>query len=183
MMKTLAIIGVAVLVVIAAILIYAATKPDSFRVQRTAAINAPPNEIFPYIDELRRWMAWSPYDPKDPGMKRAYSGAESGKGAVYEWDGNRNVGKGRMEIVEATPPARVLFKLDFVKPFEAHNTVEFTLEPGNGQTNVTWAIYGPSPYFAKVMGVVMGLFVSMDDMVGNDFVAGLANLKAVVEKK
>jgi hypothetical protein len=182
-MKTLAIIGVIVLVVIAAILIYAATKPDSFRVQRTVAIEAPPEKIFPHINELKRWMAWSPYDPKDPGMKRSYSGPEGGKGAVYEWDGNGSVGKGRMEIVEATSPGRVLFKLDFIKPFEGHNMAEFTLEPGNGQTNVTWAFYGPSPYYAKVMGVVMGLFMNMDDMVGNDFVAGLANLKAVVEKK
>lgn len=183
MMKTLAIVGVIVLVAVAAILIYAATKPNSFRVQRSAVIDAPPNEIFPYINELKRWAAWSPYDRKDPGTKRTYNGPESGKGAIYEWDGNKSVGRGRMEIVEVTLPGRILFKLDFIRPFEAHNMAEFTLEPGNGQTNVTWALYGPSPYFAKVMGVVMGLFMNVDDMVGKDFVAGLANLKTVVEKK
>jgi uncharacterized protein YndB with AHSA1/START domain len=178
MRKILTIVGAVVLASIAAILVYAATKPDSFRVERSTAMNAPPEKIFPYIDGLKRWTAWSPYEGRDPAMKRAYSGAESGKGAVYEWDGNDNVGKGRMEIVDSTPPHRVVIKLDFLKPFEGHNMAELTVEPKDGQTIVTWAMYGPSPFMTKLIGT----FMDMDDMIGRDFAAGLAKLKTVVEK-
>ena len=110
-------------------------------------------------------------------MRRAHSGAASGPGAVYEWEGNRDIGKGRMEITEASPPARVTIKLDFVKPFEAHNIVEFTLEARGDSTTVTWALHGPMPYVSKLMSV----FFSMERMVGADFEAGLASLKAVAE--
>jgi uncharacterized protein YndB with AHSA1/START domain len=178
MRKILTIVGAVVLASIAAILVYAATKPDSFRVERSTAMNAPPEKIFPYIDGLKRWTAWSPYEGRDPAMKRAYSGAESGKGAVYEWDGNDNVGKGRMEIVDSTPPHRVVIKLDFLKPFEGHNMAELTVEPKGGQTIVTWAMYGPSTFMTKLIGT----FMDMDDMIGRDFAAGLAKLKTVVEK-
>ncbi len=182
MLKALAYIAAALVVVIAGILIYAATRPDNFRVQRSATIKAPPEKIYALINDLPGWRAWSPYEKKDPDMKRSFSGPPSGKGAVYEWDGNKNVGKGRMEITEATPPGKILIKLDFIKPFEGHNTAEFTMEPKGDSTVVTWAMYGPCPYVAKVMGVVMGLFIDMDDMIGNDFAAGLANLKTVAEK-
>ncbi len=182
MLRTIAYIAAAIVVVVAGILIYAATRPDTFRVQRSATIKAPPDKIFALINDLHAWSAWSPYEKKDPAMKRTFGGAPSGKGAVYEWDGDKNVGKGRMEITEATPPGRILMRLDFIKPFEGHNTVEFTMEPKGDSTVVTWAMFGPCPYFAKVMGVVMGLFMNVDDMVGNDFVAGLASLKAVAEK-
>jgi hypothetical protein len=182
MLKTLAYIAAALVVVVAGILIYAATRPDTFSVQRSASMKAPPEKIFALINDLRSWGAWSPYEKKDPAMKRAFSGPSSGKGAVYEWDGDKNVGKGRMEITEATPPTKVLIKLDFIKPFEGHNTAEFTMEPKGDNTVVTWAMYGPCPYMAKVMGVVMGLFMNMDEMIGNDFAAGLASLKATVEK-
>ncbi len=178
MRKILTIVGAVVLATIAAILVYAATRPDSFRVERSTAMNAPPEKIFPYIDGLKRWTAWSPYEGRDPGMKRAYSGSESGKGAVYEWDGNDNVGKGRMEIVDSTPPHRVVIKLDFLKPFEGHNMAELTVEPKGGQTIVTWAMYGPSTFMTKLIGT----FMDMDDMIGRDFAAGLAKLKTVVEK-
>ncbi|OYY36902.1 MAG: polyketide cyclase [Rhodospirillales bacterium 24-66-33] len=174
----LAIVVAVVLATIAAILIYAATRPDSFRVERSATMNAPAEKIFPYIDGLKRWTEWSPYEGRDPAMKRAYSGAESGKGAVYEWDGNDNVGKGRMEIVDSTPPHRVVIKLDFLKPFEGHNMAELTVEPKGSQTIVTWAMYGPSTFMTKLIGT----FMDMDDMIGRDFAAGLAKLKTVVEK-
>jgi uncharacterized protein YndB with AHSA1/START domain len=178
MRKILTIVGAVLLATIAAILVYAATRPDSFRVERSTAMNAPAEKIFPYIDGLKRWTAWSPYEGRDPAMKRAYSGAESGKGAVYEWDGNDNVGKGRMEIVDSTPPHRVVIKLDFLKPFEGHNMAELTVEPKGGQTIVTWAMYGPSTFMTKLIGT----FMDMDDMIGRDFAAGLAKLKTVVEK-
>ena len=112
-------------------------------------------------------------------MKRTYSGAASGKGAVYAWEGNRNVGSGRMEITEASPSSKVMIQLDFIKPFEGHNITEFTLQPAGGATNVTWTMQGPSPFITKVMGV----FINMDKMIGRDFEAGLANLKSVAEGK
>jgi carbon monoxide dehydrogenase subunit G len=173
----LKIIALVVVVLVAAVLIYAATKPDTFRVQRSASIKAPPEKIFPLINDLHSWGAWSPYEKKDPAMKKTYSGAANGLGAVYEWEGNKDIGKGRMEIAESSPPSRVMMKLDFVKPFEAHNIVEFTLEPNGDSTDVTWAIHGPSPYMSKVMC----LFFDMDSMVGKDFETGLANLKTVAE--
>jgi len=178
MLKTLAVIAGIIVVAVAAVLIYAATKPDAFRVQRTATIDASPEKIYPFVNELKRWTAWSPYEARDPAMKRTYSGPESGKGAVYEWDGNSSVGKGRMEIVETSPPGKVRIQLDFIKPFEGHNLAEFTMEPKGGQTVVTWAMYGPSPYLSKVIGT----FMDMDEMIGKDFAAGLANLKAAAEK-
>jgi uncharacterized protein YndB with AHSA1/START domain len=174
MLKT---VGIVLVLLIAGVVVFAATRPDSFRVQRTASIKAPPEKIYALITDLKGWKAWSPYDKKDPAMKRTLSGAPSGKGAIYEWDGNKDVGKGRMEIADATPPSKVLIKLDFIAPFEAHNTAEFDLQGKGDTTDVTWAIYGPSPFVAKVMG----MFFNMDKMIGSDFESGLANLKAVAE--
>jgi uncharacterized protein YndB with AHSA1/START domain len=178
-LRFLAILAALVVVVVAGILIYAATKPDSFSVQRSAIIKAPPDKIFALITDLRGWSAWSPYEKKDPDMKRTFSGAASGKGAVYEWTGNKDVGQGRMEIIEAAAPSKITIKLDFLKPFEGHNTAEFTMVPAGDNTTVTWAMYGPSPYVAKIMGTLFDL----DKMIGNDFEAGLASLKSVAEKK
>jgi hypothetical protein len=178
MLKTLAIIGVVVVIAIAGILLYAATKPDSFRVQRVALINAPSDKVFPLIDDFKAWPAWSPYEKKDPAMKRSFGAVTAGKGATYAWEGDKNVGQGSMEIVESGP-RKVLIKLDFLKPFEAHNMGEFILEPKGDSTAVTWAIYGPSPYMSKVIGT----FMNIDDMIGRDFEKGLADLKATAEKK
>ena len=171
-------IAIVVVVLIAALLIYAATKPDTFRVQRSASIKAPPEKIFPIINDFHNWGTWSPWEKKDPAMKRTLGAIASGKGAVYEWEGNNEVGKGRMEIAESSPPFKVAIRLDFVKPFEAHNTVEFALEPNGEATNVTWAMQGHTPYFAKIIHV----FFDMDSMVGKDFEAGLANLKTIAER-
>jgi len=171
------IIGIVVLVLVVGVLAFAATKPDSFRVQRTASIKAPPEKVFALINDLKGWNAWSPYEKKDPAMKRTLSGAPTGKGAIYEWAGNKEVGKGRMEITDAVPPSKVLIKLDFIEPFEGHNTAQFDLQPRGDMTDVTWAIYGPSPFITKLMGV----FFNMDTMIGRDFETGLANLKAVAE--
>ena len=170
-------IGIAVVVVIVAVLGYAATKPDSFRVERTANIKAPPEKIHPLLNDFKQHVVWSPWEKKDPGMKRAFSGAESGKGAVYEWDGNAEIGKGRIEIVETTP-SKVTMKLDFLEPMEAHNMAEFTLAPKGETTDVTWAVFGPMPYVSKVFT----MFCDMDSMIGTEFEAGLADLKALAEK-
>lgn len=178
MLKTFAIIAVVVVVVVAGFLIYAATRPDSFRVQRTVTIAATPDRIWPLIDDLKAWSAWSPYEKKDPAMKRSFGAVTAGKGATYAWEGDRNVGQGSMEILESGPQ-RILIKLEFLKPFEAHNTAEFVLQPSDGATDVTWAIYGPSPFMSKVVGT----FMDFDKMIGRDFEQGLADLKTAVEKK
>jgi uncharacterized protein YndB with AHSA1/START domain len=175
MFKTVLIV---VVVLIAAILVYAATMPDDFRVQRTTSIKASPEKIFALINDLHRWDSWSPWEKMDPAMQRTFSGATAGKGAVYAWQGNSKVGEGRMEIADASPPSRVMIKLDFIKPIEGHNTAEFTLDPKGDSTNVSWSMYGPSAYIAKVIGV----FASMDKMIGKEFENGLANMKAVAEK-
>lgn len=178
MLRVLIVLVAAAIVVVAGILVYAATRPDFFRVERSAVIKAPPGRIFALIADLRGWRAWSPYETKDPGMKRTFSGPGGGKGAIYEWNGNRNVGQGRMEIIEAMPPSKIAIKLDFIRPFEGHNTAEFRMVPAGDSTTVTWSMYGPSPYVAKVMGTLF----DMDRMIGTDFETGLANLKAIAEK-
>jgi uncharacterized protein YndB with AHSA1/START domain len=174
----LAMIVVVVLVALAVILGLAATKPDSFRYERATSIKAPPEKIYPHIADFHGWAAWSPWEKLDPALKRSYSGTPSGKGAVYEWQGNNKAGSGRMEITDTAAPSKVTIKLDFLKPFEAHNTAEFTLAPRGDATEVRWAMYGASPFMVKLMGI----FMNMGDMVGKDFETGLANLKALAEK-
>ena len=169
---------IVIAVLIAAVLIYAATKPDTFRVERSASIKAPPEEIFPYVNDLHNHGAWSPWEKKDPAMKRTHSGAASGKGAIYEWDGNNEIGQGRMEITESIPHSKVVFAMHFIKPFEAYNIAEIVLEPQGDSTTVTWAIYGPQPYISKLFSLVC----SMDKMIGKEFESGLANLKVLTEK-
>jgi uncharacterized protein YndB with AHSA1/START domain len=168
-----------VLVILLAILLgYAATKPSSFSVVRTTCVKAPPEQIFGLINDLRNWTSWSPFEKLDPTMKKTYSGAANGKGAVYHWESKGRAGEGRMEITESSTPTRIAMNLDFVKPMEGHNVVEFTLHPDAECTSVTWAMHGPSPYIAKVMG----LFVSIESMVGKEFETGLADLKIAAER-
>ena len=167
-----------VVLVIAAILIYAATKPATFRVQRSLTVAAPAEKIFPHLNDFQSWPSWSPYEQKDPAMKRAFSGPPTGPGATYEWDGDKNVGKGRIVVTDVAPNQRLAFNLEMLKPFEAHNKGEFTLAPQSNGTVVTWAMHGPAPYFTKLMQV----FCNMDRMVGGDFEQGLAKLKALAEK-
>lgn len=160
------------------VLIIAATRPDSFRYERQMTINAAPEKIFPWINDFHKWADWSPYEKMDLTMKKTYSGSASGTGAIFEWLGNNKVGSGRMEIIEAIQPSVIKIKLDFMKPFEAHNIAEFTLQSQGVATLVTWAMSGSNPLMAKVMGI----FVSMDKLVGKDFETGLANLKSLAEK-
>ena len=170
-------IGLVLVLIIAGVLIYASTKPDTFRMERSTIIKAPPEKISAYLSDFKQWEVWSPWDEKDPAMKRSFSGAASGKGAVYGWEGNNKVGTGSMEVLDVQPQ-KVTVKLDFLKPFEAHNTADFILEPQGDSTKVTWAMFGPANLMTKVVHV----FMSMDNMVGPDFEAGLAKLKAAAEK-
>ena len=178
MFEIIATIAVVLAIAIAIVLILAATRPDTFGVQRAAIVEAPPEKIFPLINDFRQWGSWSPYEHKDPAMKRTFSGTPRGAGAVYAWEGDKNVGKGRMEILEASAPSKIVIKLDFFTPFEAHNTAEFTMLPQDDATRVTWRMHGPAPFMAKIMHV----FINIDKMVGKDFEAGLASLKRLAEK-
>jgi uncharacterized protein YndB with AHSA1/START domain len=178
MLETIAIVAVVLAIAIAIVLILAATKPDSFAVERAAIVDAPPERIFPLISDFRQWGSWSPYEHKDPAMKRTFSGAARGNGAVYAWEGDKNVGSGRMEILEAAAPSKIVIKLDFYSPFEAHNTAEFTMLPQGDETRLTWRMHGPAPFMARIMHV----FINIDKMVGKDFEIGLANLKRLAEK-
>ena len=163
---------------VAVVLLLAARKPDSFVVQRSAVIAAPADRIFPLINDYRQWTAWSPYETKDPQMKRTFGAVAAGAGATYAWEGDSNVGAGTMTMVESAPPSKVGIRLVMVKPISAENDVSFTLTPQGSSTAVTWAMQGVVPFFAKVIHV----FFSMDRMVGGDMEAGLAKLKAVAER-
>ena len=178
MFETIVIIAVVLAIVIAVVLVLAATKPDTFSVQRGATMKASPEKIFSLINDFHQWGKWSPWENRDPAMTRSFSGAESGQGAVYAWEGNKNVGSGRMEILDAATPSKIIIKLDFLKPFEAHNTAEFTMLPQGDATSVNWVMHGPAPFLSKMMQV----FMNMDKMIGKDFEAGLANLKGLAEK-
>jgi uncharacterized protein YndB with AHSA1/START domain len=182
MFEIIAIIAVVLAIVVAIVLILAATKPNTFSVQRATTVRAPPERIFPLINDFHQWGSWSPYENKDPAMKRSFSGAADGKGAVYGWEGNKNVGSGRMEIMDTSKPSKIVIKLDFFTPFEGHNTAEFTMLPQGDATslttNVTWLMQGPAPFMSKVMQV----FINLDNMIGKDFEIGLANLKRLTEK-
>ena len=165
----------AVAAVVVIVLILAAMKPDSFRIERSARIAATPEAIHPFIADFHKWDAWSPFEKLDNNIKRDYLGAPSGRGAVYTWDGKK-AGAGRMEILESSPP-KTLIKLDFLRPFPANNTAEFTLVPSGGATVVTWAMFGPSPFVSKLMNV----FMSSEKFVGPMFEEGLNSLKTVSE--
>ncbi len=175
-MLTLILVGLAV--VIAVLLALAASRPSAFCVVRSADMQADPARIFGLLDDFRAWIAWSPWERLDPALQRTHGGAARGFGATYAWQGNKKVGSGRMEIVESEPPHRLVIKLDFIAPFEAHNVTTFSLTPAGGATRVTWTMDGTHNFMSKLFT----LFMDMDKMVGKDFESGLANLKAQVEQ-
>jgi uncharacterized protein YndB with AHSA1/START domain len=169
---------VVVVLAVAGILGVAATQPDEFRFERKSAIKAPPEKVFAILNDFKQWDKWSPWEKKDPAMKRTFGATTSGKGATYAWEGNKDVGQGSMEIAESVPLSKIAINLNFIKPFEAQNKVEFSLLGVADTTTVTWAMQGKCNFISKIIQV----FVSMDKMVGPDFEAGLANLKAAAEK-
>jgi hypothetical protein len=158
------------------LLVSAALRPDSFRVERSALMPANQARVAALINDFHQWVRWSPWEKIDPTMQRTYSGAASGVGAGYAWSSSGKAGAGRMEILECTE-SRILIRIDFLKPFAASNTVEFTLLPQVDSTQVNWAMYGPSPFISKLMGMVF----NMDKMIGKDFAAGLVNMQAAVK--
>lgn len=174
----LRLIVIVVMVLLAALLFYVATRPPAFRIQRSIRIAASRETLFAYVSDLRNFDAWSPWAMLDPAMQKNHSGSAGGVGAVYEWRGNSKVGQGRMEIIDAVEPARVVIRLDFLKPFAAHNTTEYILAEAGDGTEFTWLMHGPNSFVAKLMG----LFFSMDRMVGTQFEQGLASLKSLAEQ-
>ena len=172
MLKFLAIIAGLVVIAVIGILAYAATLPDTFRVQRSVSIKAPPEKVFPFINEMKTMNEWNPFAKQDPTMRLTYSGPAAGKGAAHDWDSDGRAGKGRLEITDSAAPSQVTM------PMEARNAIVFALQPQAQGTNVTWSMTGEYPFIAKVMCV----FFSMDRMIGGEFEKGLADLKAMVEK-
>jgi uncharacterized protein YndB with AHSA1/START domain len=167
---------IALVIVLAIVLLLASRKPDVFTVERTIRIDAPAARVFPLINDLMEWDRWSPWAKKDLAMRKTLSTQTAGVGAWQEWDGDRNVGTGRMEIVESVPHSTVVYALTFLKPFKAENRAIFNIE-GDGPVEVRWTMTGPAPLMSKVMDLLM----NMDRMIGRDFEAGLADLKRIAE--
>lgn len=173
----LPIVAAVIALPVAAVLALASRKPGTFRLERSTVIRATPETIFALLNDFRQWATWSPWEEKDPSMTRSFSGPETGPGAAYAWAGNRQVGSGRMEVIGATPPWHLTIRLEFLKPFRATNTTEFALAADGDGTRVTWSMEGPITFPGKVMGV----FLDMEALIGKDYDAGLARLKAAAE--
>ena len=178
MLKTVALIALAIVGLLAAIAAYASTQPDTFRVQRALAITASPETLYPLIADLQQLNRWNPFVLKDAKITGRYSGAASGTGAVYEFEGSSS-GSGRIEIGDVAPSRRVAMTLSMTKPLRSENAITFTLEPAGDMTTVTWAMQGQTP----LLGKIIHLFVNMDRMIGGEFASGLASLKALAEPK
>ena len=168
-------IGLAVVIVLLVIVI--ATRPSAFRVTRSAVIAAPPERPFELVNDFRAWPKWSPWEKKDPQMKRTLGGPPGGVGAIYAWAGDKNVGEGRMTIDRSERPSLVGINLEFIKPFAGVCPTAFTFDPAPGGTKVTWTMEGKYNFISKAMSLV----INMDKMIGNDFEAGLAAMKAEAE--
>jgi hypothetical protein len=168
---------IAIVIVLAALAAYVATRPAEFSVTRSASIAAPAPTVFVHVNDLRNWQAWSPWAKKDPQMKQAYAGPAAGVGAVTSWQGNTDVGEGRMTIVESKPHELVRFRLEFFEPFAATNSAEFRFQEQGGSTTVTWTMQGTNNFIGKAMGLVF----DFDQMIGGDFEQGLAGIKRIAE--
>jgi uncharacterized protein YndB with AHSA1/START domain len=176
-MVTKILIGVAVLIVVFVVIV--AMRPSHFSISRSATMAAPPEAVFAQVNDFRKWAAWSPWEKKDPAMKRTYEGPPAGIGSVYRWVGNKEVGEGGMTITESRPSELIRIKLEFLKPMRATHTAEFTFKPQGDRTNVTWTMSGEHNF----MGKAFCMFMNMDKLVGPDFEKGLAGMKAVTERE
>jgi len=175
MLKKILVVLAAFLV---AFLVVVATRAPDFRYERSIVIAAPPAAIFEHVDDLERWQAWSPWDKLDPAMQRTYTESKRGVGASYTWEGNSDVGKGSMTIVESVADERIAMQLEFIEPMAAKNRVDFTFAPSGDATTVTWVMSGTNNFVAKAFD----LLLDFETMVGKDFEKGLASLKELVEK-
>jgi hypothetical protein len=173
----LKILFIALPVVLVIFLIIVALQPSDFRVVRSLAIGAPPDAIFPHVNELKQWEAWNPWGKIDPNMKLTYDGPAAGVGASYAWVGNNEVGEGKATIIESQPNESIRFKMEFFKPMAGVSDTLFTFKAQGNQTEVTWAMTGKNNFIAKAFG----LFMNMDKMIGGQFKKGLADLKTITE--
>jgi len=171
------IIFILIAIAVITFVIVAAMQPTDFRITRTGTISAPASAVFAHVNDLQKWDAWSPWAKLDPEAKNSFEGPASGTGAIMRWIGNNKVGQGSMTIIESRPDEFIGFKLEFVKPFAATHTAEFTFNSENDQTTVTWSMYGKNNFMSKAIGLIM----NCDKMVGGQFEQGLAALKSVVE--
>ena len=168
---------IALAAIVVVFLVIVALQPADFRIARSATISAPPAMVFANVNDFHKWQAWSPWAKLDPAMKQSYEGAPSGSGAISRWSGNDQVGAGSMTILDSRPDENIKIKLEFLKPFQATNTAEFTFKPEGNQTVVSWSMTGQNNFMAKAFG----LFMNMDKIVGGDFEKGLAQLKSLAE--
>lgn len=173
LLGALVVIGLIVLV----FCVVVAVQPATYHIERSATINAPATVVFQHVNDFHKWDAWSPWSKLDPAMKTSYEGASAGTGAIYYWNGNDQVGEGRMTITESRPSDLIKIKLEFIKPFAATNATEFTFKPQGNQTAVTWTMDGNNNFVGKAAS----LFMNMDKMVGTDFEKGLAQMKKLAE--
>jgi hypothetical protein len=167
----------AIAFIVLLLFIVIAGRPDEFKLVRAAKMAAAPSAVFAHVNELRKWENWSPWAKLDPDAKSIFEGPSAGTGAVMRWAGNKKVGEGSMTITESRPGEMIRIRLEFLKPFKATNTAEFTFNPEDGQTTVIWSMTGTNNLFFKAFG----LFMNCDDMVGRDFEKGLAQLKSIAE--
>lgn len=171
---------IGLVLVVGGFVVFAATRPDTYHVERSTKIDAPATVVFQQLDDLTAWAAWSPWDKRDPQMKKTLEGPPKGVGAAYSWQGNKQVGKGKMEITESQPPTQIKFRLEFIEPFAGVAKTGFNLTPDGDKTvAVTWSMDGTN----NLMGKVFGIFMNMDETIGGDFEKGLAGLKTVAETK
>jgi hypothetical protein len=168
---------IALAAIVIVLVVIVAMQPSEFRIMRSGVISAPASDVFAQVNDFHNWAAWSPWEKLDPDLERTHEGALAGTGAIYSWVGNNKVGEGRMTLTENRPNDLIRIKLEFLRPFKATNTAEFTFKPEGNQTVVTWSMSGRKKFMLKAFG----LFMSMDKMVGGDFEKGLANMKSVVE--
>ena len=168
---------IAVAVIVVVFLVIVALQSKEFRVARSATMAAPPSVVFAQVNDFHKWEAWNPWGKIDPAIKQNYEGAQAGVGAIYTWTGNREVGEGRMTIIESRPSELIRIKMEFFKPFAGNSTAEFTFKPENSQTALTWSMFGANNFMAKAMHLV----INMDKMIGGQFDRGLASMKSIVE--
>lgn len=168
---------IALAVIVVALVAVIALQPSTFRIARSAAISAPPERVFAQVNDLHKWESWSPWLKADPAAKTAYEGAPAGAGAGFRWSGNKDVGEGRMTIIESRPDQLVRIRLDFMRPFASTSTAEFSFVPDGDRTRVTWSMDGDKNFLAKAIHLVL----DMDKMVGTKFDEGLAQMKVAAE--
>ncbi len=170
-------IGLGALAAIVVLLIVISTRPATYEVKRSTTISSGPEAVYAQVADFKNWKAWSPWDKLDPNQKTTYEGTQGTVGAGYTWNGNDDVGSGRMTVTAVDPNKRIDIKLEFIKPFESTAANGFLLEPAGKDTKVTWFMNGDNTF----MGKAMSLFMNMDQMIGKDFEKGLADMKKVVE--